>query len=74
MVANKEKYINLIFVHVLVLFAIFVVGFFIKDSEEIRHKQEECDKYCHPAKAVKSISLRSCMCYEEEVDNENKQE
>lgn len=67
---NKEKYINLIIVHIFVLFALFLVGYFIRDAELVRKKQEECDKACFPTKAVKSISIKKCICYEEEVDNE----
>lgn len=67
---KKQKYINLIVVHVAVLFAIFLIGYFIKDAEEIRKRQEECAKRCYPSKPVKTLSLRHCMCLElEEVED-----
>jgi hypothetical protein len=74
MIANKDKYINLILVHIMVLGALFLIGYFIKDAENIRKKQEECERICQPAKAVKTISLGKCICLEEELDTENKQQ
>lgn len=69
MTANrKEKYINLIIIHIVVLCAISLIAYVVKDAEEIRKRQEECEKRCYPAKPVKTLSVRHCMCIEELVD------
>ena len=74
MSAFREKYINLVFIHLVVLSALFLIGYVIKDASEVRERQEQCAKHCYPAKPVKSLSLRHCMCIEEEVDNVKQEE
>jgi len=74
MAANREKIVNLIVVHLAALSAIFLISYVIKDAEEVRKRQEECEKRCYPAKTVKFISLRHCMCIEESLDNEEQPE
>lgn len=62
----REKIINLIVIHIAVLFALFMIGYFIRDIEIVRKRQEQCKKICYPQKVVESMSMRKCVCYEED--------